>query len=139
MRDVELRAGDHEFVEEDPDNPVRLGHLRMHGREVYRFAVSKFTEVIRDAIEQTGIPIEDIAHIVAHQSNERILDSARQKLKLPEGKIYVNIDRYGNSSAGSIGLCFDELWQAGKVNEGDHVIFVAFGGGLTWASNVWRI
>lgn len=118
---------------------VRLGNLRMNGREVYKFAVKKFQEVIEDALEQTGLAVDDVAQFVCHQSNVRIIQSAKEKIGLPDDKVYVNIDRYGNSSAGSVGLCFDQLWRAGKIKRGDHVVLVAFGAGMTWSSSVWRI
>jgi 3-oxoacyl-[acyl-carrier-protein] synthase III len=124
---------------DDRDNPIRLGNLRMNGREVYKFAVTKFREVIEDALEKTGLAIDDVSQFVCHQSNVRIIEAAKEKIGLPDDKVHININRYGNSSAGSVGLCFDELWRAGKVKRGDHVVFVAFGGGLTWASSVWKI
>jgi 3-oxoacyl-[acyl-carrier-protein] synthase-3 len=123
----------------DKDNPIRLGCLRMSGREVFKFAVSKFREVIEEALDATGLTVDDVSQFVCHQSNSRIIESAKEKLRLPDEKVHVNIDRYGNSSAGSVGLVFDELWRAGKIERGDHVVFVAFGGGLTWASSVWKV
>lgn len=123
----------------DSCNPIRLGYLRMHGREVYKFAVTKFREVIEDALEKTGLTIDDVSQFVCHQSNVRIINAAMEKLGLPEDKVHINIDRYGNSSAGSVGLCFDQLWRAGKIKRGDTVVLVAFGGGLTWASSVWKM
>ena len=125
--------------DKDRDNRIALGCLRMNGREVYKFAVNKFREVIEDALVATGLGVDDIAQFICHQSNVRIIDAAKEKIGLPAEKVYINIDRYGNSSAGSVGLCFDQLWKAGKVKRGDTVIFVAFGGGLTWASSVWRL
>ena len=123
----------------DAENPIRLGNLRMSGREVYRFAVTKFQEVIRDALDSTGLTVDDVSQFVCHQSNTRIIESAKEKLGLPAEKVLINIDRYGNSSSGSVPLVFDQLWQAGKINSGDNIVFVAFGGGLTWASSVWTI
>lgn len=122
-----------------PSSDVAIGKLRMNGREVYKFAVKKFQEVIEDALEQTGLTVDDVSQFVCHQSNIRIIQSAKEKIGLPDDKVYVNINRCGNSSAGSVGLCFDELWRAGKIKRGDHVVFVAFGAGLTWSSSVWRI
>ncbi len=124
---------------EDVCNPIRLGNLRMNGKEVFRFAVTKFKEVIEDAFTKTGLTPDDVSQVVCHQSNIRIIDSAREKLNIDPSKIYVNIDRYGNSSAGSVGLCLDELWRAGKITPGKPFMLVAFGGGLTWASSVWKI
>jgi 3-oxoacyl-[acyl-carrier-protein] synthase-3 len=116
-----------------------LGYLRMNGRDIFKFAVTKLRELIEDAMEQTGLSADQVSQVIAHQSNARIIEAAREKLGLPEDKMYVNIDRYGNSSAGSAGLCLDELRRAGRVRSGDHVIFAAIGGGLTWASSVWRL
>ena len=128
-----------EIPDHDLDNTIRIGALRMNGRDIYKFAVTKFREVIEDALAATGLEVDDIAQFVCHQSNVRIIDAARQKIGLPEDKVYVNIDRYGNTSAGSVGLCFDELWRAGKIERGDKVMLIAFGGGLTWASSVWQL
>ena len=122
-----------------PETDVRIGCLRMNGREVYKFAVSKFQYVIEDALEQTGLGVDDIAQFVCHQSNIRIIESAKEKIGLPDDKVYINIDKYGNSSAGSVGLCLDELMQLGRINPGDKVVFVAFGAGMTWSSSVWQV
>jgi 3-oxoacyl-[acyl-carrier-protein] synthase-3 len=121
------------------DSGARMGTLRMDGREVYKFAVGKFREVIEDALAATGLSVDDISQFVCHQSNIRIIQSAMEKIGLPPEKVYINIDRFGNSSAGSVGLCLDQLWKAGKVNEGETIILVAFGGGLTWSSSVWKV
>ena len=128
-----------EVPEADKDNPIRLGYLRMDGREIFKFAVSKFREVIADALEKTGLTADDISQIVCHQSNARIIENAIEKLKLPRDKVLINIDQYGNSSSGSVGLCLDQVWRAGKVPAGKPMILVAFGGGVTWASNVWNV
>lgn len=123
----------------DENNPVRMGNLRMQGREVYKFAVTKFRDVILEALEKTSLTVDDVDQFICHQSNMRIIESAKEKLGLPDDKVHVNIDRYGNCSAGSVGIVFDELWQAGKIKPGGTVLMVAFGGGLTWASNVWNV
>jgi 3-oxoacyl-[acyl-carrier-protein] synthase-3 len=123
----------------DGKNPIRLGCLRMNGREIYKFAINKFREVIEEALEATGLTVDDVSQFICHQSNLRIIESAMEKLGLPPERVHVNIDRFGNCSAGSIGLCLGELWNAGKIREGEHVLFVAFGGGLTWATSVWKI
>ena len=123
----------------DRDNPIRLNCLRMSGQEVFKFAVTKFRETIRDALNVTGLTVDQISQFVCHQSNVRIIEAAKHKLGLPDEKVHMNIDRIGNTSAASVGVVFDELWKAGKVKRGDYVVFVAFGGGLTWASSVWKI
>jgi 3-oxoacyl-[acyl-carrier-protein] synthase-3 len=128
-----------EVPEQDRENPIRLGCLRMNGREIYKFAITKFREVIEQALDATGLTVDDISQFICHQSNIRIIESAREKLGLPDDKVYVNIDRYGNSSSGSVALCLDQLWRAGRIKRGDRVLFVAFGGGLTWATSIWKI
>lgn len=127
------------FPEGETPDPAKIDKLQMNGREVFKFAVRTFSEVIEQCLTKAGVKATDVDHYVCHQSNARILESARERFGLPEDKIYVNIDRYGNSSAGSVGLCFDQLRKAGKIREGQLVMFVAFGGGLTWAASLWRI
>ncbi len=115
--------------------------LQMHGREVYKFAVKTILSTIRDALKKTGLSIDDLACIVAHQSNGRIIESARDKLGLPEDRLYVNIDRYANTSAASAAICLHELTEQGRIKpgSGDHVLFIAMGGGLTWANSLWKV
>lgn len=122
----------------DEANPIRLGHLRMHGREIYKFAVTRFQEAIQEALDRTGLKVDDVQQYICHQSNQRIIESAVEKLKLPPERVYVNIDRYGNTSAASIPICLDELYEAGRIEPGRPIILVAFGAGVTWASCVWN-
>jgi 3-oxoacyl-[acyl-carrier-protein] synthase-3 len=117
----------------------KLHFLKMEGREVYKFAVTKMEEVTTRALEHTGLTADQLAMCIPHQSNSRIIESARQRLGLPEEKMYVNIDRLGNTSAASIPIAYDELRQAGRLGPGDYVLFVAFGAGLTWASAIVRL
>ncbi len=114
----------------------RLHFIRMKGREVYKWAVNKVQEVICDVLEKTGIQSDDIALVIPHQSNLRIIESAREKLGLPKEKMWVNIDRYGNTSSASVGICLDEARRAGRIKEGDLVLLMAFGAGLTWGAAV---
>ncbi len=116
-----------------------LNTLHMNGREVYKFAVGTFPRLIGETLDAAGIGSGDVDMYVCHQSNARMLESAREKFGIPQDKFYMNIDRYGNSSGGSVPLCLDELRKDGKCKEGDIVMFVAFGGGLTWASGLWRV
>src|SRR5688500_2467767 len=113
--------------------------MQIRGREVYKFAVSKFGELIESAMRACELTKEQVKYIVPHQVNQRIIDSAMDKLGMPPEQAYVNIAKYGNTSAASIPLALDEAWRAGKINKGDVLIFVAFGGGLTWANAVVRI
>lgn len=113
--------------------------LQMNGREVYKFAVNTLQQTVAQAMEACELGPEQVKMVIPHQSNARIIDSAREKLGLGEEKVYLNLDRYGNTSAASVGLCLHELMDQGRIEQGDHVIFVALGGGLTWASSVWRM
>ena len=113
--------------------------MQIKGREVYKFAVQRFHELIEDAMRKCELTIDQIKLIVPHQVNQRIIDSALQKLNIPAEKAFVNIDRYGNTSAASIPIALDEAVRAGKLKKGDVAIFVAFGAGLTWANAVVRM
>jgi 3-oxoacyl-[acyl-carrier-protein] synthase-3 len=116
------------------------GHyMIIRGREVYKFAVTKFEQLITEAMKACELTPQSLKLIVPHQVNQRIIDSAMEKLGFPADKAYVNIDRYGNTSAASIPIALDEAWRAGKVSRGDAIIFVAFGAGLTWANAVVRV
>ena len=118
---------------------AKPGCLQMNGREVFKFAVTRFQEVIAETLTKAGMTADQVDMFVCHQSNARILEAAREKFGIPTDKLYVNIDRIGNTSAGSVPLCFDELRKAGKCREGQVVMFVAFGAGLTWGSSLWRL
>ncbi len=117
----------------------KLDKLRMKGREVYKFAVVKFNRLVQQALKDTGLKTEDIDLIVPHQSNLRIIESVQEKMKLPIEKFVVNIDRYGNTSAASVGMALDEARRDGRVKSGDTVMMIAFGAGLTWAVIIVRI
>jgi len=120
-----------------PDD--KLGYLHMNGREVYKFAVGTFSDLIQATLDQAGLKPEDISQFVCHQSNARMLESARDRFGIPPDKLRINIDRFGNCSAGSVPVVLDELRKEGKCGPGELVMFVAFGGGLTWASSLWRL
>jgi 3-oxoacyl-[acyl-carrier-protein] synthase-3 len=117
----------------------RRHFLSIRGRDIYKFAVQRFGELIEDAMTKCDLSADKIKMIVPHQVNLRIIDSALEKLNLPREKAYVNIDRYGNTSAASIPIALDEAMRAGKLKQGDVVVFVAFGAGLTWANAVVRL
>ena len=111
----------------------------IHGREVYRFAVDKMQELLRDAMEKCNLTPDDVAMVVPHQVNTRIIDSAVGKMGFPPEKIFLNIQKYGNTSAASVPIALAEARSEGRLKSGDIAILVAFGGGLTWASSVIRL
>ena len=117
----------------------RKQYMQIKGREVYKFAVQRFEELIEDAMVKCNLTPETISLIIPHQVNQRIIDHAMSKLHLPPEKVFVNIDKYGNTSAASIPIALDEAWRAGKISKGDALVFVAFGAGLTWANAVVRV
>ncbi len=117
---------------------AREQYIRVHGREVFKFAANKMQELILSDLERCGLSYRDVTLVVPHQVNTRILKFAAEKCKLPSEKMYVNIDRVGNTSAASVPIAMDEANRKGLLNPGDVVVLVAFGGGLTWASMVLR-
>jgi 3-oxoacyl-[acyl-carrier-protein] synthase III len=118
---------------------TRDQYIKLKGREVYKFAVTKFAELIEDAMRVAELSRDDLKLIIPHQVNQRIIDSAMEKLEMGPEKAHVNIDRYGNTSAASIPIALDEAMRAGRLSPGDAVVFVAFGAGLTWANAVLKV
>ncbi|MCC7359414.1 MAG: ketoacyl-ACP synthase III [Anaerolineales bacterium] len=115
--------------------------IAMDGREVYRFATRVMASATREVVQDAGLTLDDIALIVPHQANRRIIDSAARALNLPEDRFVLNIDKYGNTSAASIPMALCEAVQAGRVRPNDHLVLIGFGGGLTWAATViqWNV
>lgn len=117
----------------------RQQYLKLRGREVFKFAVGKFTEMVEDAVRKTEITKDQIKLVIPHQSNLRIIEASMQKLAMPLERAMVNIDRYGNTSAASIPIALDEAVRTGKLVKGDLAVFIAIGAGLTWANAVVRM
>jgi 3-oxoacyl-[acyl-carrier-protein] synthase III len=114
----------------------RQDKLLMRGKEVYRFAVEIMGEAAVQALDSVGLAPSDVDLFIPHQANIRIIHSAAKRLNLPMEKVYVNVDRYGNTSAASVPLAMYEAWKAGKIRPGSIVVTVGFGAGLTWGANV---
>ncbi len=113
-------------------------YMKIQGRAVYKFAVEKMVELVQDAVKQCSLTLDDVKLIVPHQVNRRILEAAAERLGIPISRVYVNIDRYGNTSAASVPIALDEAAREGRLQPEDVVVLAAFGGGLTWASAVVR-
>ena len=113
-----------------------LGYMTMNGQEVFKFAVQKVPEVIRQVLEDTGTPMEEIRYFVLHQANYRIIESVAKRLKVDMEKFPANMEYYGNTSGASIPILLDEMNRAGKLNPGDKIILSGFGGGLTWGATL---
>jgi 3-oxoacyl-[acyl-carrier-protein] synthase-3 len=113
---------------------ARQHFIKMAGREVFKFAVKIMEESSLRVLEQAGLGPDDVDVLVPHQANLRIIDSACKRLGINQGKVLVNLDRYGNMSAASIPVALSEASALGKIKPGDNVLLVGFGGGLTWGA-----
>lgn len=111
-------------------------YIQIKGREVYQLAVRRIVETVNDCLEHCGLTIDDIGMFISHQMNARIIESVAKRLQLPGDKVFTNIAKYGNTSAASVPIAFDECVRSGRLKRGDIVVFVAFGAGLTWGANV---
>lgn len=105
--------------------------ISMKGQEVFKFAVRTMTELITDILTLSGLTQEKIGHVIAHQANYRIIEQAAKALGMPIEKFYVNIDKYANTSAATIGIALDEMNRTGQLKHGDRIILLGFGGGMT--------
>lgn len=115
------------------------GHcIKMKGKEIFKLAVRAMDEAARDILEQHHVTADQIALVIPHQANLRIIDAISQYLKLPMDRFFVNVDRYGNTSAASIPIALDEARRSGRIKPGDLTLLVAFGAGLTYASALIR-
>ncbi|HZG17422.1 MAG TPA: beta-ketoacyl-ACP synthase III [Candidatus Bathyarchaeia archaeon] len=115
-----------------------LHYLTMAGSEVFKFAVRVMNSATETVLEKAGVDKEQIDLLVPHQANLRIIDSAIKRFGLSEDKVAINLDRYGNMSSASIPVALDEAVEAGRVKDGDNVVLVGFGGGLTWGATLLR-
>lgn len=113
-------------------------YIRMAGREVFRSAVRAMVDACDQALTKAGLSSDDVDVLIPHQANIRIIEATAKHAGIPMDKVYVNIDRYGNTSAASIPIALDECVRSGRVAPGSTVLLVAFGGGFTWASTVVR-
>jgi 3-oxoacyl-[acyl-carrier-protein] synthase-3 len=115
---------------------LNLQTIHMTGKEVYKHAVTAMLSAAQKALEQAGLRIEDIACVIPHQANMRIIEAIAARLRIPVERFYVNLDRYGNTSAAAVAIALDEANRSGRIKPGDYILMVVFGGGLTWASTV---
>ena len=111
-------------------------YMQINGREIYQLAVRRIVELVADCMDKCKLTIEDISMFIPHQMNARIIESVAKRLGLSKEKVFINIEKYGNTSAASIPIALDECRKQGNLNSGDIALLVAFGGGLTWGANV---
>ncbi|HYH38520.1 MAG TPA: beta-ketoacyl-ACP synthase III [Azospirillum sp.] len=126
------------YVDGGASSTMTTGHVRMHGQEIFRHAVTKLSEVVEEALVANGLEPSDVDWLVPHQANQRIIDGIARKLKLPSSKVVLTVDRHGNTSAASIPLALAEAVHDGRVKRGDLILMEAIGGGLTWGSALVR-
>lgn len=114
--------------------------IRMSGQEVFKHAVNNMTQTAKRLLAEAGWTAEDLNLVIPHQANRRILEAIRNRVGVPEDHVFVNVDRYGNTSAASIGIALDEAVRGGKLHPGDKVMLLAFGAGFTWGGLLleWR-
>jgi len=116
----------------------KVNTMKMSGREVYRHAVTTMMSASLEAIRRAGLTPDDIECFIPHQANLRIIETIASKLHVPMERFFVNLESYGNTSAAAVAIALDEAQRSGRVQRGDHILMVVFGGGLTWASAVVR-
>ncbi|MGU3539453.1 beta-ketoacyl-ACP synthase III [Methylobacterium sp. A54F] len=126
------------YVDGGPGSTGTTGHLRMVGKEVFRFAVGQVTDVIAEVFERSGASADDLNWFVPHQANRRIIEASADKLGIAREKIVLTVDRHGNTSAASIPLALDVARRDGRIRTGDLVMIEAIGGGFTWGAALIR-
>jgi 3-oxoacyl-[acyl-carrier-protein] synthase III len=132
------RHKDKLYVDGGPSSTQTVGHLRMEGREVFRFAVGAITDVVEDVFRDTGYTAADLDWFVPHQANRRIIDGATHKLGIAPGKVVMTLERHGNTSAASIPLALADAVADRRIKRGDLVLLDAMGGGFTWGATLLR-
>src|SRR3954469_20694651 len=132
------RYKDKLYVDGGPSSTQTVGHLRMEGRDVFRYAVGAITDVIEAVFQDTGYSADDIDWFVPHQANKRIIDGAAHKLGIAPEKVVMTLDRHGNTSAASIPLALADAVADRRIKRGDLILLEAMGGGFTWGATLLR-
>ncbi len=114
----------------------KLNTIRMEGRETFKHAVTNMVESARQVLDDAGLTAADLACVIPHQANLRIISAVAERLGVPLERVMVNLDRFGNTSAAAVAIALDEANRTGRMKVGDYVLLVVFGGGMTWASSV---
>lgn len=109
-------------------------YLKMNGQEVYKFAVRAIPKAAKQALKASGLSIDDVTWLVPHQANQRIIETAAERLRMPSDRVFSNVATVGNTSAASIPLALDDLYTSGRLGPGDVLVLVGFGAGLTWGA-----
>jgi 3-oxoacyl-[acyl-carrier-protein] synthase-3 len=133
---LKVPAGGSQMPASEASVRDNLHTIKMSGREVFKYAVNNMSAAADQALKDCGLTIDDVACIVPHQANQRIIQAIGQKVGAHDDQFYVNVDKYGNTSAASVGVALDEVSRSGRLKDGDLVLFVAFGAGFTWGATV---
>jgi 3-oxoacyl-[acyl-carrier-protein] synthase-3 len=115
---------------------LRLNTIKMNGKETYKQAVTAMMDAGNRVLEAGGIRAEELACIIPHQANARIIEAIADRMRLPLDRFLINLDRFGNTSAAAVAIALDEANRTGRMKEGDYILLVVFGGGLTWAGSL---
>jgi 3-oxoacyl-[acyl-carrier-protein] synthase III len=126
------------YVDGGPSSTQTVGHLRMHGKEVFRFAVGAISGVIEDTLKAYGLAASEVDWFIPHQANKRILEGTARKLGIPLERIVLTLEKHGNTSAASIPLAIDTAFRDGRLKQDDLVLLEAMGGGFTWGAVLAR-
>jgi len=114
----------------------RLNTIRMNGKETYKQAVTAMLDAGNKVMQACGLSTDDIACVIPHQANVRIIEAIADRMKLPMDRFLINLDRFGNTSAAAVAIALDEANRTGRMKQGEHILLVVFGGGLTWAGSL---
>lgn len=133
------RHRDKLYVDGGPSTTQTVGHLKMEGREVFRYAIGMISDVIEAVFDETGLDGQTLDWFVPHQANKRIIDGSAKKLGIAPEKVIMTVQDHGNTSAASIPLAFDQAMRSGRIKSGHTVLFEAMGGGFTWGAVLVRL
>ncbi len=136
---AEGKYADMLYVDGGPSTTGTVGHVRMHGREVFRHAVTNLASVLGEVMTDIGLSPDQIDWVVPHQANRRIIDATAKKLGLPADRVVLTVDQHANTSAASVPLALDLAVRDGRIKRGDLVVLEAMGGGFTWGAAVLRV
>ena len=125
-------------VDKDDIDAGRV-HFRMDGKVVFENGVGRMSEAVFESFKANGVTSDDVDMLIPHQANLRMLEAIIEKVGAPEGKVFVNVEKYGNMASACLPIALDETRKQGKVNSGDLVLLVAFGSGFVWASALMRM
>ncbi|GAB5410946.1 MAG: ketoacyl-ACP synthase III [Chlamydiales bacterium] len=131
---LKLPAGGCRQIASEESIANRQHYLRMEGRETFKHAVRRMEQAANECLEHEGLTDKDLSWLVAHQANIRIIDAMAKRFSIPAERVYKTVHKYGNTSASSVGIALHELLQSGDVKNGDKLMLVAFGAGLTWGA-----